>query len=95
VANVTFSGSVSAQAASGETVTIIVTMPDTTKDTLTAITLADKSYTVTKQYSIAGSYSAQASGVADAMYSSWQSPVVPYTISLSTRTGTLVVTLAA
>lgn len=91
--DVVFSGSVTAQVQTGETVTITVTKPDSTTETLTALTLADKTYSVTKQYAIAGSYSAKAHGDADVSYTEWNSGDVPFTIALQTRTGTLVVTL--
>lgn len=94
VVQVTFSGSVSAQAQAGEVVTITVTKPDSTKETLTATTLADKTYSVTQVYSVAGNYSAKAHGDADAVYDAWDSAVVPFTIALTARTGTLVVTVA-
>jgi hypothetical protein len=92
--NVTFSGSVSAQAVTGETVTITVTKPDASTETVTAVTLADRSYTVTKAYVIAGAYSAKAHGDADAIYASWDSNSVPFTIALTARTGTLNVALS-
>lgn len=92
--NVIFSGNVSAQAQAGETVTITVTKPDSTTETLTALTLADRTYSVTKQYDVAGNYSAKAHGNEDAIYQAWDSAVVPFTITLTARTGTLVVTLA-
>lgn len=91
---VKFSGNVSAQAQAGETVTITVTKPDNTTETLTAQTLADKTYLVTKTYTIAGSYKAKAHGDEDSVYQAWDSTEVPFTISLTSRTGTLVVTLA-
>ncbi len=94
MANVTFAGSQSAQAAAGETVTVTVTKPDSTKDTLTATTDATGAYTVTKTYTVVGAYSAVASGAADAQYTSWTSTPQNFTISLTNRTGTLTVTLA-
>jgi len=94
MASVTFNGVVSAQAAAGETVTITVTKPDTTTETLTALTLADRTYSVTKIYTIAGSYSAKAHGEEDAVYTAWDSAVVPFTIARITRTATLVVTVS-
>jgi len=93
VANVIFAGSQSAQAVSGETVTVTVTKPDKTTDTLLATTASDGSYSVTKQYTVLGSYSAVAAGAADAQFSSWASSVASFTIGLTTRTGTLIVTL--
>lgn len=92
--NVTFSGTVSAQAAAGETVTITVTHPDNTTETLTALTLANLTYSVTKVFTIAGSYKAKAHGDADAVYQAWDSTEVTFSISLTARTGTLVVTVA-
>jgi TusA-related sulfurtransferase len=94
VANVTFAGSQTAQVAAGETVTVTVTKPDATKDTLTATTDGSGNYSVTKTYTVAGSYSAIAAGAADAQYTAWTSNPFPFTISLTNRTGTLIVTLA-
>jgi len=91
---VTFSGTVSAQAQEGETVTITVTKPDNTEETLTATTLADKTYSTIKEYNIAGAYKAKSHGDADAIYTAWDSTEVPFTIALTVRTGTLNVTLA-
>ena len=91
---VTFTGAVSAQATLGETVIVTVTKPDATTETLTATTLADKTYSATKQYMVAGAYSAQAHGDADAIYQAWDSAIEPFTIQLAPRTGTMVVTLA-
>ena len=82
----------SAQVAAGETVTITVTKPDGT-ETLTATTLADKTYSVTKTYTVAGNYSAVAHQDADTQYSAWDAGPVTFTIALTTRTGTLTVTL--
>lgn len=93
MATVTFTGTVSAQASAGETVTVTVTKPDATKDTLTATTLADKTYSATKVYTIAGNYSASAHGNADAQYGAWDAGPVPFTIALATRTATLTVTI--
>ena len=94
IATVTFSGTVSAQAASGETVTLTITKPDNTTETLTATTLADKSFSATKQYDIAGSYKATAHGDADAIYTAWDTAEMPFTITLTLRTGTLNVQMA-
>lgn len=91
---VVFHGGVSAQAQSGETVTITVTKPDNTTETLTALTLADKSYaTSPKEYLIAGTYKAKAHGDADAIYLAWDSAEKTFVIALTARTGTLEVTL--
>lgn len=90
---VKFSGLVSAQVATGETVTVTVTKPDLTTEVLTALTLADRTYSVTKTYTVAGSYSAKAHGNADAQYEAWDSSPVPFTVALEPRTGTLVVAM--
>jgi hypothetical protein len=94
MATVTFSGTVSAQVTAGETVTITVTKPDSTTETLTTTTKADLTYTTSKIYIVAGAYSAKAHGDTDAAYTSWDTASVPFTIALSTRTGTLNVTLS-
>jgi len=86
---VTFNGSQSAQAAAGETVTIVVTKPDGTTDTFTATTQADGTYSASTTYAVAGSYSAVAAGPADAQFTSWQSLPSPFTLTLQARTGTL------
>ena len=93
MANVIFAGSQTAQVAAGQTVTITVTKPDGTTDTLTAKTDSTGAYTVTKTYTAAGSYSAVAAGAADTQYTAWTSKPFPFTISLTDRAGTLTVTL--
>lgn len=92
--NVTFNGSVSAQATAGETVTLKVTKPDTTVDTLTTTTLADRTYTLSKIYTVAGNYSVIASVPADATYKAATSASVAFTINLLDRTITVTVTQA-
>ena len=94
MANITFAGVVSAQAAAGETVTITVTKPDSTKDTLTATTDGNGNYSVTKTYTVSGSYSAIATVTADAQYAAATSPATPFTISLVNRTVALNVALS-
>ena len=93
MANITISGSVSAQFNSGETVTVTLTKPDLTTETLTAITQEDKSFSVTKTYIIAGAYSYIVSIAADPQYS--QAVTVPtnFTIELTTRTITTFVAI--
>jgi hypothetical protein len=88
-----FRGVVSAQIQAGETVTISVTKPDSTIDTLTATTLADRTYSVVKEYLVAGNYSVKAAVAADAAYQGATSNSVPFTVSLATRTITLTVNL--
>ena len=94
MATVTFSGSVSVEAAAGETVTVRITLPDNTVDTLTTTTNADLTFSVAKQYSVSGSYSAVASISADSQYSTAASGSVHFTISLATRTITINVAVA-
>ena len=88
--NVVFSGSVSAQVASGEIVTLTVTKPDSTKDIWTTSTLADKTYTLTKPYP-AGNYSVVVHVDADAEYKAADSASVPFTVALVNRTITVAV----
>ena len=90
--NVTFNGSVSAQVANGETVTLVITKPDATKDTWTTTTLADKTFTLTKPYP-SGSYSIVVSIAADAEYKTATSSSVPFTVNLLDRTITVTVTV--
>lgn len=94
MANVTFAGTLSAQAAAGETVTVTVTKPDGTKDTWTAVTNSTGAYSVTEVYMIAGAYSATASVAADADYAAATSPAVPFNISAANRTVSLNVALS-
>lgn len=91
--NVIFSGAVSAQATADEPVTVKVTIPGGAVETLTANTLANLSYTISKAYAVAGAYSAVASGIADAVYDAWTSSVQTFNVGLTSRTGTLIVTL--
>ena len=94
MANVTFTGTVSAQYQAGETVTITVTLPDSTTEDLTATTLADKTFSVTKEYAVAGDYSAVAHIPADAAYQEATSPIKAFTVGLATRDLTLDVSVA-
>ena len=91
--NVVFSGSVSAQSAAGETVTLKVTKPDITIENLTALTLADKTFTFTKQYTVVGQYSVVAHVDADAQYKAADSPSVTFNVVLQDRTITVAVTV--
>lgn len=91
--NVVFNGSVSAQAAAAETVTLKVTKPDATIENLTTTTLADKSFTFTKQYTVVGQYSIIAHVDADAQYKAADSPSVTFNIVLQDRTITVAVTV--
>jgi hypothetical protein len=87
----TFSGKVSAQVASGETVSIVVTKPDATKDTLSAVTNNTGAYSVQKDY-VAGNYSAIASISSDNEYAAATSSEEQFTVNLTIRTLTLAVT---
>ena len=90
--NVVFTGSVSLQTAPGQTVTITVTKPDATTETLTTTTQADRSFTVAKEYP-AGDYTATAHVDADGTNSAADSPTVAFTVGLTPRTITLSVTV--
>lgn len=78
---VRFNGSVSAQEKAGETVTITVTQPDGSIQTLTALTDANGAYAMSMDYSAPGDYQARAHIDADAMYQAADSPVVPFKIA--------------
>jgi hypothetical protein len=86
---VTFSGSVSAQAAAGETVTITVTKPDGTKDVFTTTTQADLTFTVTRSYPAGIGYKAVAHIDEDAEYLAADSPEVTFDVAKAPRTITL------
>jgi hypothetical protein len=94
MATVTFSGNVSAQVAAGETVTFTITKPDGTTETITTTTKADKTFSTTKDYTIAGAYSAVAGIASDPTWTAATSPSVPFTIALQTRSITLNVAVA-
>ena len=91
--SVRFNGAASKQSAPGEQVTITVTKPDSTKETLTASTDAAGAYSVTKAYTVGGAYKAQPSIPADAEYIAVTGAEVPFVIGLADRTLTLTVTL--
>lgn len=91
---VVFTGSVSAQASAGETVKISVTKPDGTTEVLTATTLADGSFSTSKDYAVAGNYSAVAHVDADATYMSVDSAKVTFTVTLQSRSISLNVSVA-
>ena len=88
-----FSGSVSA-ATVGEIVTITVTKPDGTTETLTATTLADGTFSTTKEYSTPGTYSANFHIDANAIYTAADTGPIPFTVPLQPRTITASVTIA-
>ena len=88
---VTFSGAVSAQAESGETVTITVTKPDSTTEVITTQTFEDLTYSI-EYTNTPGDYSAKASIEEDEEYEAAESPEVAFTIEKTPRTITLNVT---
>ena len=90
---VTFSGVVSAQAESGETVTITITKPDGTTEQLTALTQVDGTFSTTKDYP-AGDYSALFHIDADGTYMAADIGPIPFTVPLQPRTITASVTFA-
>lgn len=87
----TLSGVVSAQAALGETVTVAITKPDSSIDTVTGITDASGNYTITYQATSNGGYSAVATIAADASFTAATSATATFTVSglLQSRTITL------
>ena len=94
VANVVFSGKVTPVSVGPRIVTIVVTMPDSTQDTLPTVqTDAQGNFTTTKQYP-AGSYSAVASVPEDAQNEAGSSPVTSFQVPKSATTVTLEVNLA-
>ena len=99
MANVKFSGTVLTQATppvprTSITVTVTVTLPDKTTDTLTATTDTTGAYTATKTYTAIGAYSAIATVPADAQFDKATSPATPFTITLAAQTVTLNVNLS-
>lgn len=90
--NANFHGTVLGQA--NEVVTITVTHPDGTKQTLTTTILADNTFTRTEPYTIAGTYKAQAHVDASPSFTAWDSTVETFIVSLTLRTGTFGVTLS-
>jgi len=89
MANVVVNGIVSAQYDQDEEVTVVFTKPDLTTETLTAYTLADKTFTVTQEYLASGPYSVKAAISEDEAYQAAESPAYPFTIEKATRTITL------
>jgi hypothetical protein len=83
---VTITGSVSAQASTGEVVTFTITKPDGSKTTVTTATLADKTFSATYSDAAGSGYSLIGTIPADAQYQAATGPSVAFTISLGTRT---------
>ena len=88
---VTFTGSVSAQEKEGEIVTITVTKPDNTTDTVITPTKADLTFGPVDYENVVGDYKAKARIEADALYQAAESPEVPFSIGKEPRTITLTV----
>jgi hypothetical protein len=87
---VTFSGTVSGQAAAGRSIVITITKPGGGTATVNAVTLADKTFTATYT-DVAGSYSAVAKALADSQYAEGTSPAVSWSMTLNPTTVTLTV----
>jgi len=87
---VAFEGVVSAQEKEGENVTVTVTKPDETTESVVAITKADLTYSVTYE-NVSGDYKAVARIEADAFYDPAQSTEVAFSIGKLPRTITLTV----
>ena len=83
------SGTVTEQMAEGETVTITITKPDLTEETLTALTDALKAFSATKELVVAGLYKFKARIEADAGYESAESPTAEYAVDLAARSITI------
>jgi len=85
-ANRTFKGSVSKQASSGETVTLVVTKPDGTKDTFTSTTNDVGAYSTTRAYVPSTTqYSVKVSIPADVEYKAAEAETT-FTVDLQDRT---------
>lgn len=70
-----------------------MTKPDGTTDTFTALTLTDKTYSVTRTYTVAGNYSVTAHVDADAEFNAANSTPYQFTVPLQPRTVTVSVTI--
>ena len=81
-------GSVSNQATSGEIVTITITKPDNTIETITTQTLSDKSYKITYTGN-AGTYKAKATIAEDTQYQGATSTELTFTLDKDVRTITI------
>ncbi len=91
---VTLSGTVkesaSGKAISGKAVTMVITKPDSTTETLSAVTDADGSFSAT--YNAApGNYTAKASTAEDAVYLAGTSLSVPFSAGKIPVTVTLLI----
>lgn len=83
--HVKFSGTVSGQVALGETVTVKVTLPDSTIESLTATTDTNGAFSVEEDYN-AGVYSATFHIDQDANYTAADFGPVSFSVGLTTRT---------
>jgi len=88
---VTFHGSVSAQAISGEEITITVTLPDGSIEQVVTNTLEDKTFSIQYSASAPGNYKAKARVEEDALYLAAESAEVPFVVGKQPRTITLTV----
>lgn len=82
---ITFSGSVSAQEAAGELVTITVTLPGGGTEKVTTRTQADKTF-LTEYTNAPGNYKAKARVEEDALYQAAESEEVLFVIGKQPRT---------
>ena len=85
---VTFSGALSAQEQMGETVSIIVTKPDSTTELVSTVTDADGNYAV-DYTNVPGDYNAVARVEADNLYDVALSDLVIFSVGKLPRTITL------
>jgi len=88
---VTFKGSVSAQAEAGELVTITVTKPDGTQSAVTTNTKEDLTFEVVYEDAPNSGYKAKARIEEDASYQAAESEEVTFSIGKEPRTITLTV----
>lgn len=90
---ITFSGSLveakSGKPLVGASVTITVTKPDTTVDSIVVITQNDGTFNSSNDYPNAGEYSAQASYTGDNVYNPAASVAVPFQVGKQDVTLTL------
>lgn len=92
VGKVAFQGSVSAQEKEGEVVTIKITKPDETTETVTTTTKADLTFVPVDYENVPGDYKAKARIEADAIYGPAESEEALFSIGKEPRTITLTVT---
>lgn len=93
MANVVFNGTILPVSAGPRPVTVVVTLPGGSLDTLPAVmTNAQGVFSTSKQYG-AGTYSAKASVPADSLNKAGESPDTPFIVGLADTIVTLTVTV--